>query len=97
MKRPDIHLNLIGPTGDKERWTIRFAPLKRDRNGTVYGHTNWLKRVVTINSRLRNLKTIRMTLLHEMVHVTSGQNGSEELAANTEVNFQRAAATLGIE
>jgi Zn-dependent peptidase ImmA (M78 family) len=91
MKRPDIQIVLYGPSGDKENWTIRFMPIKKRM-----GQTDWVNRIVTINSRLRNKERIRDTLLHEILHVTSGQNGSEYLVANSELNFSKAMKVLGL-
>ncbi len=94
MKRPDTKLKLVGPSGDKELWIIRFGtpPIKSD-----YGSIDWVKRVVVINNRLRNPKVIRSTLLHEIAHVTAGHNASEEFVINLEENYLRAAKATGVE
>ncbi len=103
MKRPDTKLKLVGPSGDKELWTISFAIYfldgnrRRRFNKKDCGHTDWVNRIVTINSRLRNLATIKSTVLHEISHVTTGQNASDELAENLEYNYSRAAKATGVE
>ncbi len=91
--RPDIPIKLVGPSGDKEQWRIRFRRLGKKH----YGDTDWIHRIVTINTRLRNPATIEDTLLHEMAHVTAGQNASEEFVENFELNFRRAKKAMGIE
>ncbi len=88
--KPDILIKLVGPTGDKEQWRIRFRRQKH------YGETDWIHRVVIINSRLRNPATIEDTLLHEIAHVTAGQNASEEFVENFELNFRLAKKAIGI-
>lgn len=91
--KPDTILMLVGPSGDKERWRICYRPLKKGH----FGDTDWVKRVVIINSRLRNPTSIRDTILHEIQHVTMGQNGSEELAINVERNYRQTIKSLGLE
>lgn len=91
--KPDTILMLVGPSGEKERWRIRYRQLKKGH----FGETDWVKRVVIINSRLRNSATIRDTILHEIQHVTMGQNGSEELAINFEWNYRKTIKSLGLE
>jgi hypothetical protein len=83
MARPSVELDLTGPSGESERWTIRFAPIKHNH----WGDTNWQQRVVTINSRMRNPFKIAMILLHEIIHVTAGQNISEDFVENLEENY----------
>lgn len=90
MKRRDTRILLVGPSGDRERWTICFRPLRKGH----FGETDWVDRVVTINSRLRNLESIRDTILHEVAHVTAGQNASEEFAINVERNYRLTIDTL---
>jgi Zn-dependent peptidase ImmA (M78 family) len=92
MKLPDLSIVLIGPSGDRERWQIQWRPMQKGD----CGETSYERRVVTINSRMRNPQTIRATILHEIVHVTTGQNGSEELAVNLEENFEKTIKALGI-
>lgn len=84
MKQDTKTLWLVGPNGDREKWTIIAGPLK----GKL-GLTDWVNRTVTINSRLRNAQQILDTALHEIVHVTAGQNGSEYLAVNVEGNYSK--------
>ncbi len=90
--RPDILIKLVGPSGNNEPWRIRFKAMPKGD----YGHTDWARRIVTINSRLRNQATIEGTILHEMGHVTAGQNASEEFMENFELNFRRAKNAMDI-
>jgi hypothetical protein len=90
MKPSTTRLSLIGPSGDREIWFVTVKPLPAKH----YGHTDWVQREIVINSRLTNHHTIAMTLLHEIVHVTAGQNGSEELAVNLENNYSHVVAAM---
>lgn len=100
MKRFEFKTRFVGPSGDEELWTVCAAPTiaehgrRRRFLAGDCGHTDWINRVLTINSRLRSPVNIRDTLLHEIVHVTSGQNGSEWLATNVEGNHRNALEQL---
>lgn len=90
MKQGKTKIRLAGPTGDQELWQIIAKPMRKG----WYGETDWTKKIIYINSRLRNVEIIRSTLLHEVQHATAGQNGSEEFAKNLELNYSRARATF---
>ncbi len=85
MKPFEFKIKLAGPTGDKELWTIKSGKL---RYKSDYGYTNWQTKTLTLNYRLRNQWTIFHTLLHELMHVTGGQNWSEEFCINLENNIK---------
>lgn len=91
-----IKVELYEPDGKLHTWKIEFKPLPRwqDEKGkkhTTWGDTDWPSRTVTINSRVKNLRDIFRTLLHEAgVHVTCGQVGSEWLAEAIEANVDEA-------
>lgn len=100
MKRFQHRIELVSPSGEKESWTLCSAPTfldgtrKRRFNKKDCGHTDWVNQIVTLNSRMRNFEKIHGTLLHEISHVTTGQNASEEFAINLEHNFFKAIKSL---
>lgn len=90
-----IRVMLYEPDGNLHPWHIIFAPIKPSVDGgkkfTTYGNTDWEKRVITVNSRIKGTRDIFRTLLHEAgVHVTCGQVGSEWLAEAIEANVDEA-------
>lgn len=93
MSQEPVRLKLTGPTGESHFWTIKFGPLPKG----AWGLCDWKNRVITISTRLRNRKRIQLTLLHEIGHVTSGQNASEEFVENLEENYDLATKALNLE
>lgn len=85
MKLPDTEIALFGPTAEPQRWLIRHRSMKAGH----HAETDWDRRILTFNTRRRNLRDKLLTVFHEAVHVTVGPHGHERLAENIEANVKQ--------
>lgn len=82
MKRGEFPIRFVGPTGDWERWQVVIKPFD------LWGLTDWNNKILTLDSHMRyDSQNRKGSSVHEIVHVTTGHNASEELAANIELNY----------
>lgn len=75
---------------DHQRWLWRYSPLK----GTAAGWTEWEKRKVLIDKRLKG-RTRLETEIHEGLHASFGQTISEESVTQTAHDLAKILWALG--
>jgi len=89
MKREDCEIWLWEVDGVKRRWTVKFRPLPAPPSEEYlpnYARARLDTRELIINSRVRNRKAIRDTIIHEAQHIAFGNIVAETPVQRAEGN-----------
>lgn len=84
MRNKDFTVMLTESDGKVRRWRVQFRLIPGNKDN---GLCDWERRIIYIDSRLRNRLKIDHTLLHEGAHVTLGPLAGETWVEKIEDNY----------